>query len=255
MGRWPYGPAHAVATAELGGTGVIDGTPYSFLSSGSVVLILDMTDPTNPTKVGEVVTPVLVWGLTLFGDLLLVADGEAGLRVVDVSAPASPAEVGFLDTPGGGAGAYEVAVSGDLALVGDRTGGLRIIDISDPTDPVEVGFFETPDSAFGVAISGDLALVASRGGLYVIDFSDPTNPTEVGFLAMFYGVGVAISGDLVLVADFLAGLRIVDFSDPSAAAEVGFFAMPRCFDLRCGTLGRLGSISRLRRRSQDDRRL
>ena len=118
VGRWPYGPSYAIAVAE------VNGTPYAFLGSGGVVLVLDMTDLSTPTKVSEVVTPGVVRGLTVSGSLALVADGSAGLRVIDISDPASPTEVSFLDTPGFARG---VAVSGSLALVADGDAGLAIM--------------------------------------------------------------------------------------------------------------------------------
>lgn len=66
------------------------------------------------------------------GDLALVADWDKGLRVIDVSEPSLPVEVGFLDTPGF---ARDVAVSGGLAVVADYDAGLRVIDISEPSAP------------------------------------------------------------------------------------------------------------------------
>ena len=47
VGRWPYGPALAVTSGEIGGTS------YAFLGSGGVVLVLDMTDLTGLTRVGS----------------------------------------------------------------------------------------------------------------------------------------------------------------------------------------------------------
>ena len=202
VGRWPYGPSYAIAVAE------VNGTPYAFLGSGGVVLVLDMTDLSTPTKVSEVVTPGVVRGLTVSGSLALVADGSAGLRVIDISDPASPTETGFLDTPGLALG---VAVSGSLALVADWSAGLRVIDIFDPASPQELGFLDTPGLALGVAVSGSLALVAdSDAGLRVIDISDPAGPVELGFLdTPGFARGVAVSGSLALVADGDAGLAIM----------------------------------------------
>ena len=172
VGRWPYGASYDVVP------GTINGTPYAFLGAGSVVQVLDMTDPTSPTLAGEIVTPGTVHGLDITGNFLLVADQKAGLRVIDLSVPASPQEVGSFDTPGHAEG---VVVSGDLALVADFRSGLRVIDISDPSNPQEVGAAATPGSALGVAVSGDLALVADFDfGLRVIDVSNPGGPTEVG---------------------------------------------------------------------------
>jgi hypothetical protein len=84
----------------------------------------------------------------------------SGLRVIDVSDPAHPTEVGFYDTPGYARG---VAVSGPYAYVADGGSGLRVIDVSDPAHPTEVGFYDTPGYAYGVAVSGPYAYVADGG--------------------------------------------------------------------------------------------
>ena len=60
----------------------------------------------------------------------------AGLRVLDISDPRAPVEVGFVDTPGTAAA---VAVVGGYAYVADYDQGLRVIDVRHPSDPVEVG--------------------------------------------------------------------------------------------------------------------
>jgi hypothetical protein len=104
-----------------------------------------------------------------------VADDNQGLRVVDVSSPANPVEVGFYDTPGFAA---DVAVSGNYANVADESRGLRVVDISNPTNPVEVGFYDTPREAGSVAVAGDYAYVADwDGGLFILKFYPPY-PTD-----------------------------------------------------------------------------
>ena len=65
-----------------------------------------------------------------------------GLRVIDVSTPSAPVEVGtHRHAPGS---SYGIAVSGGYAYVADGDGGLRVIDVSTPSAPVEVGFVDTP---------------------------------------------------------------------------------------------------------------
>ena len=59
------------------------------------------------------------------GGLAYVADDTSGLRLIDVSNPAAPLELGALDTPGE---AWDVEVLDGLAYVADDTSGLRIID-------------------------------------------------------------------------------------------------------------------------------
>ncbi|RMF54336.1 MAG: T9SS C-terminal target domain-containing protein [Calditrichaeota bacterium] len=58
------------------------------------------------------------------GSQAYVADGEAGLRIIDVNDPSAPVEVGFYDTGGEAWGVY---VSGNLAYVADVEDGLYII--------------------------------------------------------------------------------------------------------------------------------
>jgi len=53
-----------------------------------------------------------------------VADGYAGLRVVDVSDPVHPMEVGSYDTPDN---AFGVAVAGESAYIANRDAGLMIL--------------------------------------------------------------------------------------------------------------------------------
>jgi hypothetical protein len=92
VGRWPYGTAFAVT---------VQGN-YAFLGSGTAILVLDTTEPSSPEKVADLAIPGVVYGLFISGNLLYIAGGHGGLRVVDVSVPASPQEAGYYDTPGRG---------------------------------------------------------------------------------------------------------------------------------------------------------
>jgi len=140
-----------------------------------------------------------------------VADGNKGLRIIDISQPSQPTEIGFYDTNGY---ARDVFLSGDYAFVADLQGGLRVIDVSNPDQPVEVGFYQNC-YANGVVAQGDYAFVAGGPrGLRVIDVSQPTQPKEVGF----YDTGgsaynVTVSGNSAYVADVNDGLYILDISE------------------------------------------
>jgi hypothetical protein len=86
-----------------------------------------------------------------------VADQSGGLRIVDVSDPADPFEVGVVDNP---AWALDVAVSGFSAYVATGAAGLRVIDVFDPASPFEVGSVDTPGFASGVVASDRHVFVA-----------------------------------------------------------------------------------------------
>ena len=75
-------------------------------------------------------------GVAVSGNYVYVADGGAGLLVIDVSNPANPQRVGGFDTSGG---AVKVAVSDGYAYLAQGDAGLLVIDVSDPAHPRRVG--------------------------------------------------------------------------------------------------------------------
>lgn len=161
----------------------------------------------------------------IVGGQFLSSDGTEGLRVIDISDPKNPFEVGFCHTPIKATGIY---VSGRYAYVNADT--LRVIDVSNPSKPVEVGSYKTPGGRakaglYGVHVVGQYAYVADAdAGLRVIDISDPANPKEVGFCDRPGEVRwVFVSGQYAYVADSIlaiyndgpgGGLRVIDISDP-----------------------------------------
>ena len=74
--------------------------------------------------------------LAVAGDVVYVADGAAGLRLIDVTDPATPSLVSTLNTPGS---AYGVALRGDHAYVADNDHGLQVVDVTNPVLPMLAG--------------------------------------------------------------------------------------------------------------------
>ena len=225
---------------ETGGSAyaVVVQWPYAYICLGRSLVIFDVSDPTRPRWVGqsEVLPGVIViqGGLAVSGGMAYMDMGdEHRLRIIDVSNPAAPHEVGAYETPGG---AHGVAVSGGMAYVVGYvmvclpvehvgcyySGWLRIIDVSDPAAPHEVGAWGTSGLARGVALSGGMAYVAAGlRGLRIIDVSNPAAPHEVGACdTPGWAHDVALSGGMAYVAAGSGGLRIIDVSNPAAPYEV-----------------------------------
>lgn len=195
---------------------VVEG--YAYIGG---LLVIDVSDLSDLSKVGTYAIPVI--DMAIEGDYAYAAAGESGLRVIDLSDPAQPDEVGFTYTAGS---PVSVAVAGSHAYVADGF-SLAVIDVSDPAKPVEVGWYQTPGDAQGVAVVGSFAYVADgSSGLRVIDVSDPANPSEVGFYHNpmpghdFHEIAVA--GNYAYITGF-NGLWVIDVSDPMHPAEVGFW--------------------------------
>lgn len=83
--------------------------------------------------------PGLLRDVELDGELAYAVGDGSDLRIVDVSNPAEPREVGMIRT---GYEPYDVELVGDLAYVANRFRGVQIIDVADPRAPIEIGAIE-----------------------------------------------------------------------------------------------------------------
>ncbi len=195
----------------------------AYIGEGASFVVLNMSAPVSPTVQGKTLLPGDdVWDIDATERYAYIADGSAGLRIVDITDPAYPVEIGFYDTPGSTIG---VAVAGDYAYLADGNAGLRIVDIADPAHPMETGFYDMPDWVSDVTLSGTLAYVADgSAGLQVIDVTNPGFPTEVSVYDMpGLALDVVIANNYAYVADDYKGLRIIDISVPTHLSEVGFY--------------------------------
>jgi hypothetical protein len=153
------------------------GTNYSWDGDGRIpprLHIIDAGDPAQPREVGSldmpgvVGTPGWVWGpvdIAVAGNYAYLATALPGLRIVDISNPAAPVEVGFFDTDDW---ATSVAVDGDRAYVADRDSGLIAIDIANPMAPAKLDVYNTPSSAGAVAAANGTVYTNNGGGLAIL---------------------------------------------------------------------------------------
>jgi hypothetical protein len=141
--------------------------------------VIDVSQPTAPFPVSSLFLPwggiLGVAGVVVEGSYAYVAAGTAGLRIVNVSDPASPFEVAFFHTPFQAIG---VAVDDGFVYLGDtnvdETGSyLRVIDVSNPLVPVEAGAFEMPFVQRVTASEGHVLAAGDFAGMYIFDGCGP----------------------------------------------------------------------------------
>jgi hypothetical protein len=169
-------PAHPAALANLS---IANGQQVRLAVGGTLVYladldfglhIVDVSDPLHPAEIGRLPlggTPRAVslggtglGGYALTGSYAVVACGDGGLAVVDVSNPATPLLAGatLADQPRAGS----VVVRGHYAYVAAGVegvyGGLHTVELADPTDPVEVGASEDDLGVTRAALQDGYAL-------------------------------------------------------------------------------------------------
>lgn len=195
---------------------------YAYIGQGSHLAILDITNPASPTLIGKTASfPNIVQDIYVDGKYAYVTTLYSGLRVVDISTPSSPSEIGYYDTPGLARG---IALMGDYALIADGyDSGVRVLNISNPTSLSEVGFYDTPGDPRGITVFENHAYIADgSSGLRIVDFTNPSTPNELGFYdTPNYAYRVVLSGIHAYVADWDGGLRVIDISFSTNPHEVG----------------------------------
>jgi hypothetical protein len=201
------GPAKAVASQ--GG--------YAYMVTGPLLVILDISDPGNPIRVGSHEMSVdFARDVAVAGDYAYIANDDAGLRILDVADAANPVEVGSCEAP---MNAWAVAVLNDYAYVGHRQGKMQVIDVSDPTSPTLNSTYVASiyDTVRDVAVASGpeqtYAYLGTSNHLFVVDVTDPGSLSELGIYTTT-AQGVAPAESFVYVAAGDDGLLAIDVSQP-----------------------------------------
>ena len=179
------------------------------------------------------------------GNYAYVAAGFAGLRVIDLTQPSAPQEVGAFLTQSYTAG---VAVQGHYAYIATgqqapEARGVYIIDVSDPRNPVQAGYFylEPHSTVFGagwaIRVSGNYAYIANEWGIGVLDVSQPSNPLWEGLIPTGGGNHVAVDGSR---AYSIPPFAVVDITNPLAPVVLSS-AAPGAPDAALESVAALGN--------------
>ena len=202
-GQWPE-----YARGDATDVVVVGNRAYVAFGYGGL-LILDISNPANPVRLGGCETGGYARSVAVSGTVAYVADDWKGLQIIDVSHPASPVRLARYDMEM----AWSVAVSGTVACVADYgvARELRIIDVSNPSHPVGLSSFATAYPAVAVAVSGTVAYVAEAlytdeggntatdGCLEIIDISNPSSPRLLSSPVGGAVLSVAVSGTVAYV--------------------------------------------------------
>jgi hypothetical protein len=172
-----------------------------------------------PGVIATAALPSRAESLVVVDNLVYVADGTSGLRVLDVTDPRHPVQVDSVDTDGT---CRDVLVYGNVAYVADATGGLKIVSLS-PFCQVVTTLRD--GSAHGLCVDGNYLYVAvgretGLPRLVVYSLADPVNPVKLGDVRLWDYSNpehVTVAGRYAYVSSgYNARLHVVDISNPSS---------------------------------------
>lgn len=202
---------------------------YAFVADRTGgVSILNVSIPAMPQLVSSYTlgTSQRAYDVDLQGSSLLVAYGNAGLHIVDVTNPSAPTALGSLAV---GGEAFGVTAVGGLAYVTLLGGGLAIVDVSSPTTPSLLGSMSTSGSSYEAVVDAQkLYLADGDEALRLIDIDTPSSPVEISYLdAVGVSADLAVTENSILVANFAEstnGFRVLDALNPLVLDEISRFA-------------------------------
>lgn len=194
--------------------------------AGCQNLVLDVSDPAKPRTVESALPAGIDLGQVegVFNDYLYQVDPWQGLRIVDISNPSTPTEIGAYYPPGP-TSISAVKIAGNyLYAADDIRRGLAVIDRSNPAAPVEVAFIaaEPPEKIWEIH-HPYLYLGEEWSELQLVDISTPTAPLLAGFYRPPDGQRVLAVADGLAYVTTPQGWQIVDLSAPAAAPVVGAY--------------------------------
>nr|WP_230972458.1 hypothetical protein [Archaeoglobus neptunius] len=189
---------------------------------------MDVSNPTNPEKLGEIHLNELARNLVAYENYVYVAGSK--LWIVDVSNPAEPRVINEfplknIATVYISDGYLYVGVS---CLIGSeyeivKSAELTVYDLSDPANPREIGKYTASDFCCGsLYVEKGHVYAVWKKGLSVLDASDPASIREI-WSSNTGGKKIMGTNGYVYVLSG-SNITILDASEPDRIKKAGVYS-------------------------------
>jgi hypothetical protein len=192
----------------------------AFFSAGSQIIAADLSDPANPTVIGQ--SPShgdVITDIALFGDYLYAGFNTAGIQVLSI---ANPQEMTWIEGVAGSGSCRSIATDGSLLVV-STIHDVFVYTLTSPAGLQLAGSFSTTAVCRGLKIVGHYVYVCAGTNLLIIDVADPAHPSQVASRSLSAPNDLAIAGNFAYIAD-AARMRIFDITNPIALVARGSVA-------------------------------
>jgi hypothetical protein len=207
----------------------ISGNCLYVADQDSGLYILDISNPFQLTQIGSYIMPGSTSDLAVSGNLAYLSctdyvTGFGYLRIIDVSDPAHPVEIGYFEADD--YAIMSVVTSGDYAYLELHDGFdsyLTVIDVSDPVHPMQVlEPFIMPIA--GMCVVGNYLYVVGQN-IRIYDISNPLQLSMIGSYnsANYLPLNINVVGDYAYIAWYSSGLCVLDVSNPATPTLAGSY--------------------------------
>lgn len=200
----------------------------ALLGVGPRLWIIDVSDPTNPIKIGQTdILPEIVQDVVWHGEQAYVATKENGFWLIDMKIPGNPQIQQFFELPHL---VTDFKIQNDTLLALGKSiyrgsqydlpdeWGLSLVDIAN-RESIQIINTIPIDGAVHSWSSVNETIFLMKRGLDVIDISDPQNP-KITFIPEIFERAVVAASENEL---FLVGnqeIKSIDISDPTNPVEI-----------------------------------
>ena len=160
--------------------------------------------------------PLNAKGLTVKDDIIYIADGEYGLKILKKN----DNNIELITNFSLNGTANKVVLNKDVLYIANDEKGMIIINVEDPENPTVISQIDTPGTAIDIKVVSDFrslsdyAFIADgNSGLQIFDVTNIEKPSLAGSIDTDYAKMVAVNEDTAYVADFLSGIKLIDISN------------------------------------------
>jgi hypothetical protein len=208
--------------------GTIDGNYlYIGMDTDNRLDILDISTPSSPRVAGGYSPNTTgynsISGVAVKDGYAFITEYHNGVRVINISNPATPIEVTNLM----GINANDIKILGNNAYVSIRYQGFSIIDISNPKSIKIIGkATDSPDYNEGIFPTKNYTFISLESmGFGIYNTSDVTAPKTVRRINVMGGAdSLDINGNTLYIGGHNDGIWIVDVSNKSQPKELAFLS-------------------------------
>uniref|UniRef100_A0A7V3J9U2 DUF11 domain-containing protein n=1 Tax=candidate division CPR3 bacterium TaxID=2268181 RepID=A0A7V3J9U2_UNCC3 len=206
---------------------------YSKTASGGQFVVMDVSSFSNPVKITSIILDQEATGnnsykwwpydMKVAGNyvylLAEVVGIRAGLYIVDITDPAHPQYLSFIEL---GGIPWRLDYKDGRVYVGNKNlNSVQVVDVSDPTLPkiLNLSFLDenseplSPDFP-DIEISGNRLIISDfHRGFYIYDIANNSNPTLLGFFEGGPSYDYEVAGDLLY--ETVSDICVYDIENPA----------------------------------------
>ena len=214
VGRWAWG--------QMGNTVVVGN--YAYIGNGAMFQVLDVSQPSSPKIVSEILTNGLVGSIQIRGSYAYIT---GPFQIIDIS---DPLHLKIVAEPQVGDIILGFTIDGNYLYAGTFSGFVYIFDLTDPVNPKLLSTLNAGgDNTTSIVVMGNYLYTTAKGtfSIYEFDISNKTNPVLIAqwndgsYLGWVYGYG-----KYLYFLSYNNYLRIYDTSLPGTLEQTASITTP-----------------------------